>query len=262
MTGTQQVKVESFEVLGIRVDAVQRDSVLEILDSWKRNPPPECQLISSTNVNNVMCSLEIPVMRTATNNAGLSLPDSVPFLWLGRLKGFPLYKRCGIQEIMMDLFEEETYRHFFFGNTPEVLNRLKTRLHGLHPRLQICGMYSPPFGAFSREQNAEYVKIINESRPDFVWVSLGCPRQEMWIEENRGEIKALGAGGAGAVFDFLAGGTSRAPEWIQYAGLEWFYRLTIDPKQLWRRYLVRYPKFVLLFLLDLLPFKKLRHGET
>lgn len=252
----------SFEVLGVRVDAVQRKDVLTMLRAWKNDPPPECQLISSTNVNNVMCSVEMPVMRTATNCAGLSLPDSVPFLWLGRLRGFPLYERCGIQEVMMDVFEERDYRHFFFGNTPDVLERLEARLKELYPHLQICGMYSPPFAPFSKEQNAEWVTIINGSRPDFVWVSLGCPRQEMWIEENRRQIKALAAGGAGAVFDFLAGGTSRAPEWIQYAGLEWIYRLMIDPKKLWRRYLVRYPKFMLLFLLDLLHLGKLRHGET
>jgi N-acetylglucosaminyldiphosphoundecaprenol N-acetyl-beta-D-mannosaminyltransferase len=254
--------MNSFRVLGIRVDAVQRDEVLEILDEWKRNPPRECLLLSSTNVNNVMCSIEKPLMKTATNASGLSLPDSVPFLWLGRLRGFSLRERCGIQEIMMDVFEKRDYRHFFFGNTPEVLERLKVSLLKQYPRIQICGMYSPPFGNFSREQNAEYVTVINKTHPDFVWVSLGCPRQEMWIEENRAGIKALAAGGAGAVFDFMAGGTSRAPEWIQYAGLEWLYRLMIDPKKLWRRYLVRYPKFMLLFAFDLLRFGKMRQGET
>ena len=254
--------MNSFRVLGIRVDAVQSKDVLDILDGWKRNPPEECVLLSSTNVNNVMCSLELPLMKTATNNAGISLPDSVPFLWLGRLRGYPLSQRCGIQEIMMEVFEKRDYRHFFFGNTPQVLEKLKTRLQQQYPRIQVCGMLSPPFGKFSKEQNAEYVALINKTRPDFVWVSLGCPRQEMWIEENRAGIKALAAGGAGAVFDFLAGGTSRAPEWIQYAGLEWLYRLMIDPKKLWRRYLVRYPKFLLLFSLDLLRLGKMRQGET
>jgi len=252
------MQVNSFQILGIRVDAVQRNDVLEILDSWKKNPPEKCQLISSTNANNVMCSLEIPLMKTATNNSGLSLPDGVPFLWLGRMKGFPLKGRCGIQEIMMDLFEQRNYRHFFFGNTPEVLFKLKKRLSTLCPKLQICGVYSPPFGAFSKEETAKHIGIINQGKPDFVWVSLGCPRQEMWIEENRAEIKALAAGGAGAVFNFLAGETSRAPEWVQYFGLEWIYRLMIDPKKLWRRYLVRYPKFVILFLLSLLPFGRSR----
>jgi N-acetylglucosaminyldiphosphoundecaprenol N-acetyl-beta-D-mannosaminyltransferase len=254
--------MNSFQVLGIRVDAVQRNDVLSLLDEWKLNPPRECLLLSSTNVNNVMCSLEKPLMKTATNSAGISLPDSVPFLWLGRLRGFPLRERCGIQEIMMDVFEKRDYRHFFFGNTPEVLERLKACLQQEYPKIQICGMYSPPFGNFSKEQNAEYVTIINKTQPDFVWVSLGCPRQEMWIEENRAGIKALAAGGAGAVFDFMAGGTSRAPEWIQYAGLEWLYRLLIDPKKLWRRYLVRYPKFLFLFAVDLLRFGKMRQGET
>jgi N-acetylglucosaminyldiphosphoundecaprenol N-acetyl-beta-D-mannosaminyltransferase len=254
-------KIESFFVLGIRVDAVQRGDVLALLDSWKAAQPRECRFLSSTNVNNVMCSLEDPVMEQATNGAGLSLPDGVPFLWLGRLRGFPLRERCGIQEVMEDLFAKRNYRHFFFGNTPGVLKAMVSRLQQSHPRLQICGTYSPPFGAFSEEQDLEHARIINEARPDFVWVSLGCPRQEIWIERNRKRIKALAAGGAGAVFNFLAGETSRAPAWVQRTGLEWAYRLMMDPKKLWKRYLVKYPKFMFLFVKDLLFVKGLKQRD-
>ena len=125
---------------------------------------------------------------------------------------------------------------------------MKIELLKNYPYLNIVGMYSPPFRSLSIEENQDIINEINKTEPDFLWVSLGCPKQEQWIYDNRKLLKPMIAGGAGAVFNFIAGETSRAPSWVQYSGLEWIFRLILDPKKLSRRYLVKYPKFIYLFI--------------
>jgi N-acetylglucosaminyldiphosphoundecaprenol N-acetyl-beta-D-mannosaminyltransferase len=184
--------------------------------------------------------------------ANLSLPDSVPFLWYGRHLGFEnLKNRCGIEEVMDAVFEMSNdgaaFRHFFYGNTPQVLEGLKKALLLKYPKLNICGMLSPPFRPLSKEEDDEYIKKINAATPDFLWVSLGCPKQETWLYDHRHSLKAVVGGGSGAVFNFFSGDSKKAPNWIRYLGMEWLLRLFYEPKRLWKRYLIKYPKFLLFF---------------
>jgi len=185
------------------------------------------------------------------SSTDLSLPDSVPFLWLGRIKGFHLPERCGILEVMEAIYKlsnkDHNYRHYFYGNTQEVLDQMKTNLIRGYPKLNIVGMYSPPFRALTKEEDLKIINMINETNPDFLWVSLGCPKQEQWMYDHRNSLNPMIAGGAGAVFNFFSGETKRAPKWVQYSGLEWLYRLMLNPKKLANRYLIKYPKFVYLF---------------
>jgi N-acetylglucosaminyldiphosphoundecaprenol N-acetyl-beta-D-mannosaminyltransferase len=92
--------------------------------------------------------------------------------------------------------------------------------------------------------------MINESGADFLWVSLGCPKQEQWLYDHRDQLTVVAGGGAGAVFNFFSGKTYKAPDWIRYSGMEWILRLLLEPRRLFRRYLLKYPKFIILFLLD------------
>jgi len=147
------------------------------------------------------------------------------------------------------------YSHFFYGNTPEVLADLKDKLLGRYPKLKIAGMFSPPFRPLSAEEDEEHVRMINESGADFLWVSLGCPKQEKWLYEHRDRLRAVVGGGAGAVFNFFSGQTTKAPDWVRYMGLEWVLRLLIEPKRLYRRYLLKYPKFMAHFLQHSLGFR-------
>jgi N-acetylglucosaminyldiphosphoundecaprenol N-acetyl-beta-D-mannosaminyltransferase len=207
--------------------------------------------VTSTNVNNVAVAIESPEYYQVMKRADLSLPDGVPLLWYGRFKGFPLYKRCGIEELMQAVFEMSnqgsTYSHFFYGNTPEVLADMKSRLLRSYPNLNIAGMFSPPFRSLSAQEDEEHVRMINDSGADFLWVSLGCPKQERWLFDHREKLRVVVGGGAGAVFNFFSGKTLRAPSWVRFMGLEWLLRLLIEPRRLYRRYLLKYPKFIVKF---------------
>lgn len=136
------------------------------------------------------------------------------------------------------------YRHFFYGSKQEILELMEQKLNESYPGIQIVGMYSPPFRPLTEEEDASVIQMINESKPDFVWIGLGAPKQEKWMADHQGKIDGLMIG-VGAGFDYYAGKLERAPEWMQMRNLEWLYRLIQDPKRLFIRYLRTNTNFIL-----------------
>lgn len=238
-----------FRVLGVKVHALQTPEAVRIMLGWLAEQPRRYRYVSSTNLHNIARAGESAAYAEVMENCDLSLPDGVPLLWCGRKRGYSLPERCGIEEVMVALFERsnqgEDLRHYFYGNTPEVLAELRTALAKKWPKLSVAGMKSPPFRPLTPEELKADLEDIRASRPDFLWVSLGCPRQETWLYEHRHELGGLVGGGSGAVFDFLAGQKPKAPGIVQKAGMEWLLRLASEPKRLWRRYLVLYPRYLM-----------------
>jgi N-acetylglucosaminyldiphosphoundecaprenol N-acetyl-beta-D-mannosaminyltransferase len=137
------------------------------------------------------------------------------------------------------------YRHFFYGASQEVLNRLEAQLRQRAPQAVIAGRYSPPFRQLSAAERRRDTAMINAAKPDIVWVGLGAPKQELWIAETRRLLDAPLVVGVGAVFDFVAGTKRRAPHVLQVIGLEWLHRLMSEPRRLASRYLTTNATFVL-----------------
>lgn len=241
-----------FRICGVKIHAVQVPDLLPIVQRWMESDRT-FHYVSSTNAYNAAIALDSPEYFEVLEQADISMPDGVPFLWYGRTKGFPLRTRCGIEELMEVIFDASnagaSYSHFFYGNTPEVLENLKAELLRRYPNLRVAGMHSPPFRELTPEEDEIDVKMINDSGADFLWVSLGCPKQEQWLYDRRDRLHVVAGGGAGAVFNFLTGETSRAPKLVRQLGLEWVYRLAMEPQRLFSRYCVRYPIFVLRFLM-------------
>jgi N-acetylglucosaminyldiphosphoundecaprenol N-acetyl-beta-D-mannosaminyltransferase len=256
-----------YRICGVKLHAVQVDNLLAVVHKWM-GEKRAFHYVSSTNVNNVNIALESENYFDVMEEADLSIPDGVPFLWVGRMKGFALRKRCGIEEFMEAVFELSNkgynYTHYFYGNTPKVLANMKARLLQRYPNLKIAGMYSPPFRALSPQEDEEDIRMINDAGADFLWVSLGCPKQEKWLYDHRNRLNVVIGGGSGAVFNFFSGDTFKAPDWVRYMGLEWILRLIIEPKRLFRRYCIKYPIFVFRFIkysLGIGKHKRL-HGTT
>ena len=120
---------------------------------------------------------------------------------------------------------------------------MRAALQRDYPDMVIAGMYAPPFRALTEKEDREVILQINDSRPDFVWVGLGAPKQEEWMYDHRGKLDAV-AVGVGAGFDYVAGHIKRAPRIMQALCMEWLYRLMQDPKRLWKRYVVTNTKFM------------------
>jgi N-acetylglucosaminyldiphosphoundecaprenol N-acetyl-beta-D-mannosaminyltransferase len=132
---------------------------------------------------------------------------------------------------------------YFFGSSPDTLEALDQRLSVAFPSLIVGGYESPPFRPLTPQEDADAVARINASGAGLVFVGLGCPKQELWMQAHRGRINAVMLG-VGAAFDFHAGTVSRAPAWMRHNGLEWLHRLASEPRRLWRRYLVTNTLFV------------------
>lgn len=150
-------------------------------------------------------------------------------------------------------------RVFFYGSTEEVLTALTETIKKKYQNIIIAGSISPPFRPVEKKELEQHIISIKTTNPHFVFVGLGCPKQEKWMAENFKKINAvlLGFGGA---FVTTAGLQKRAPQWMQISGLEWLYRLVQEPRRLFKRYLVTNSYFIYLLAKALL--KKLFYGKA
>jgi N-acetylglucosaminyldiphosphoundecaprenol N-acetyl-beta-D-mannosaminyltransferase len=173
----------------------------------------------------------------------LLLADGMPIAWRGKLltaKPWPRVTGADLLPEVLSLAEKEGQRVGFFGGSPETHSRLGDYLRVRHPGLEVSGMWAPERGDVESASEA-LVQTIRDAKTDVLVVSLGKPRQELWVDRyghGTGARIFLPCGGA---IDFLAGTTRRAPEWMQRSGLEWFHRLSHEPRRLARRYLLQGP---------------------
>ena len=176
----------------------------------------------------------------------MAIPDGGPLSTIGRKRGYKNMERTAGPSLMGEIFKislEKGYRHYFYGGKKETLGLLERKLQEHYPGIQIVGMYSPPFRPLTEEEDASTIKMINETKPDFIWVGLGAPKQEKWMAAHQGKIDGLMLG-VGAGFDYYAGNIVRAPKWMQNSNLEWVYRLIQDPRRLFNRYWHTNIKFI------------------
>ena len=236
-------------VLGVNVAVTDMDKSIEYLTSNLDTLRGEYICVS--NSHTVVMAHDDPNYMNVQNSAVMVLPDGKPLSVVERRKGFSEACKVSGPDIMHMMMQEDfnKYRHFFYGSTNEVLDSLKTQLTAANPEIQIAGMYSPPFRPLTKEEDADIIKMINDTKPDFIWIGLGAPKQENWMYEHHGKLNGIMLG-VGAAFEFHAGTVKRAPLWMQKCGLEWFYRLTQDPKRLFKRYLVTNTKFIVYNLLN------------
>ena len=206
--------------------------------------------ICISNVHTTVMSYEDEAYRKIQNSAAMVLPDGKPLSVVSKFRGYREAQKVSGPDLMPEMFqlsEEKGYTHYFYGSTEETLYKLKEALLARYPKLKIAGMYSPPFRPLTEEEDEEIIQQINSASPDFIWVGLGAPKQEQWMYAHRGKVCGIMLG-VGAGFDFHAGTVKRAPVWMQKSGLEWLYRLTQDPKRLFKRYIVTNTKFLWLIL--------------
>lgn len=195
--------------------------------------------ICVSNVHTTVMAYRDKEYRRVQNSAAMALPDGQPLSIVSRKRGFSEARRVPGPDLMpaiLDLSQEKGYRHYFYGSSEHTLSELRKVLVSRYPKLQIAGMYAPPFRELSGEEDEEIVRKINDSRADFVWVALGAPKQEIWMYQHRHRVKGLMLG-VGAAFDFTAGTTKRAPMWMQRLCLEWAFRILREPKRMLPRYL-------------------------
>ncbi|MEI8206798.1 MAG: WecB/TagA/CpsF family glycosyltransferase [Kiritimatiellales bacterium] len=213
-----------------------------------------------------------PDMAKIISEAGMATTDGMPLVWLAHHYGFKEATRVYGPDLMLALCTatsegvgcgkstvesvqlptsnlksptgKKSVSHFFYGATDDVLKKLKAKLLSQFPDLQIAGMYSPPFRPLTEAEKDGVTEMINASGADIVWCGLGTPKQDYWVAEFRPRLNAAALLAVGAAFNFHAGQVKQAPRWMMAKGLEWLFRLAVEPKRLWRRYLIGNPRFV------------------
>ena len=223
-------------ILGTPVAVVDYESAIE--ESRRLAGEGRAAAVAASNTHIISLARHRRDFGEVMRRFDLVLPDGMPLRWSLNAQGAKLTDRVYGPYFMAKMIRAtpRPWRHFLFGGTEETLRDLTAHLRTIQPDLDIAGMFSPPFRAWTEDDEAEFARVITQSKADFVWVALGGERQERWIIENlkrhtRGVFFAVGD-----AFVLLAGQRTFAPAWMQRIGITWAYRLWQEPRRLWRRY--------------------------
>ncbi|GIK84392.1 MAG: UDP-N-acetyl-D-mannosaminuronic acid transferase [Patescibacteria group bacterium] len=188
-----------------------------------------------------------PKLLKSLKGAAIVTPDGMPLVWISKLLGNKLAGRVygpNLTIMLCRLAELSGFTIFLLGGSTGQSKNLVSTLQSKFKKINIVGNIDTPIRPIPKKENQIIVDAINKSKPDIVFVGLGCPNQELWIMENRSKVSAPVLIGVGAAFDFISGKVQQAPVWMQNSGLEWLYRLIQEPKRLWKRYLILNTLFI------------------
>jgi N-acetylglucosaminyldiphosphoundecaprenol N-acetyl-beta-D-mannosaminyltransferase len=252
----QFVKNERVNVVTLQVNVCNHTSairrVAELIERGRGG------YVCFSTVHMTMESFDNPEYAVKVNAANLIIPDGMPIVWMQKLQGERQAARVRANDLMIMLCayaEKNNLTVGFYGGEQTVIDAILERAKRDFPKLKIVYAFSPPFRSLTDEEDAEITDEINEKKPDILFMGLGCPKQENWMAAHKGKLTAVMLG-VGASFDFFAGNVRESPEWLGKLGLEWLFRLTQEPRRLWKRYLILNPRFMRLATLQLLRSKK------
>lgn len=241
-------------VLGVGVSPLTIPTAVEFVQEAAAKPG-FAGYVTVTGVHGVMESQRDQELRCIHNRSLLTTPDGMPMVWLARWTGFDDCERVYGPDLMLEVFrlgEVKRQRHYLFGGGEGVVERLNAALEEKFEAVQIVGTMTPPFRPLTEDEEEALVADLQRTQPHYLWVGLSTPKQERFMHDFLERNKTLTEGwdhglvlfGVGAAFDFHAGDVRQAPRWVQRAGLEWLFRLLMEPRRLWKRYLLNNPAFV------------------
>jgi len=248
ISGNYLCELSAFDtcnIMGVNISVTNMEKTVnkikDNLEEWRG------KYICVSNVHTTVTASENDDYKDIQNKAVIALPDGGPLSKFSREQGYEGAARVTGPDLMQRILIESAengWRHFFYGSTEETLTKLEKTLEEKYPGAFVCGMISPPFRPLTVDEDAEMVRRINEANPDFIWVGLGAPKQEVWMAAHEGKVGGLMVG-VGAAFDYESGNIKRAPKWMQDRNLEWLFRLMQDPRRLFKRYLTTNTKYIM-----------------
>jgi N-acetylglucosaminyldiphosphoundecaprenol N-acetyl-beta-D-mannosaminyltransferase len=235
--GKECMSGKTVEVSGIPVSCCSFDDVLLGMERVIRDRSSG-NYISITNTESMYHALRIPEHLRYIKGARFSLCDGIGSVIAGFAWGHRIPRRNG-PILMLKTCEygvSRGWRHFFYGGKEGVADLMAEKLTEKFPGLITAGTYCPPFRSLTPEEDEEVVRLIDDSKPDIIWVGLGLLKQERWVADHLDKIQAPWMVGVGAAFDYHAGTVKWAPGWVQAIGMEWLYRTILQPRLRIRRY--------------------------
>jgi N-acetylglucosaminyldiphosphoundecaprenol N-acetyl-beta-D-mannosaminyltransferase len=223
------------------VDAVTYEEALDRLVELAENPLETSQVVTP-NAQHIVLLERDPHLRRIYSEAALVVPDGISLVFAARLLGKPLKGRVTGVDLFQGLCARAAERGlgvFLLGGRRGAVEETAARLKSSYPELNVLGTYCPPYGFHLHEEGLnEVARAILAARPHILFVALGAPKQEYWIYEHGKKLGVPLSIGIGGSFEMVSGMTRRAPQWLQLLGLEWLFRLAIEPRRLWKRYLI------------------------
>ncbi len=218
-------------IKGLPISQVVVEDVLDAMDRAIRSGDVN-RYISITNTESMYHGLRVSSHGDYIRQADFSLCDGVGVIAAGLAWGYRIHRLNGpILQLECTRFGlTRGWRHFFYGGKEGVADAMAKRLVAEFPGLTVCGTYCPPFGEMSEEDDRAIIETINAARPDIVWVGLGLLKQERWIQAHLGKIKTPWMIGVGGAFDYHSGAIPWAPPALRQLGLEWVFRLVLQPR--------------------------------
>jgi N-acetylglucosaminyldiphosphoundecaprenol N-acetyl-beta-D-mannosaminyltransferase len=250
------------------VDFYDKDipsAIEQVVGAINDNVPGQPRCISATGAHGLVEAYKNGEFKKMLNGFYLNLPDGVPCVWVGRLKGAKNMHRCYGPDFFREtmLFTANMpIKHFFCGGKEGVAGALKEASLAQFSNNQVVGTYTPPFRIMTDAELVTLGQEIDRSGAHIVWVGIGCPKQEILSSRLAAYTKARFFVSIGAAFDFYTGNLKQAPKWMQSAGLEWFFRLLAEPRRLYKRYFEVVPMFIFLNIKEFINYclKKRPHA--
>jgi N-acetylglucosaminyldiphosphoundecaprenol N-acetyl-beta-D-mannosaminyltransferase len=253
------------DVIGVGISTTTYPEVVDFCCKWagerRSGAPARARYICVTSVHGVITARDDPDTARILNAADIATPDGMPLVWALRSFGARGQQRVYGPELMLRVCRDAAlhgHRVFLYGGREETLAVLQSRLEAQFPGLAIAGAYAPPFRELTAAEEESAVEQIRRSDADIVFVGISTPKQERWMYAHRLTFPGVVMLGVGAAFDFHAGLVRQAPPWMQRRGLEWLFRLAVEPRRLWRRYLLVTPRFLPLWAMEFFSGNKMR----
>jgi N-acetylglucosaminyldiphosphoundecaprenol N-acetyl-beta-D-mannosaminyltransferase len=246
-----------YYVLGIRIAAINIPDLINTIFSYINSVKKG--YIIMRDIHGLVLAQNSNEIMKAHKFAALVVPDGMPLVWIGKLKGFKKIDRCYGPDLMLATMKETTnngFRHFFYGGKPGVAEKLKSIMETRFKGVNIVGTFTPPFRALNKTEEIELITLVSKLKPDIIWTGVSTPKQELFMYEFLSKLETKVIIGVGAAFDFHTGRIKQAPSWIQRSGFEWLFRIFQEPGRLWKRYLIIIPTFIFLYIQEILRIKR------
>ncbi len=244
-------KPRTRSVLGVPLSVTDYDGAVATTRQWATTGD-RAYAVGAAATHFVTLSRHDARFRKSLERFDLITPDGMPCVWVMNAKGERLKDRVYGPTLMLHALAQPGMRHFFLGGTPELLEKLSVNLRERFPDLIIAGSYAPPFPPWPEGESERMITAICESGANYIWVGLGCPKQENWIADHLDQLSPGVYFAIGAAFLFHSGEVKQAPRWMQRNGLEWLFRFASEPRRLWKRYVVYNSLFIYHATLELL----------
>lgn len=254
----KQSKLLKIKIINYLINNITMNNLLEKIVYWYRKKTS--RYICVSNVHSCIESYLNKKFKKAHNSADLALADGRPIYWALKILGskntehLPGYY---VTEKVCELANKKNIYIGFYGSTNKNLNEIKKKLKKKYKKLQIRYSYSPPFRKLKQFESKKIIKEINKSKVNILFICLGCPKQELWMHENKNNLKCTMIG-IGAAVDFLSGNKILPSKFFEYLGLAWFVRLITEPRRLFWRYFSTNFLFIFLFFLQITGLKKFK----